>query len=147
MAVKTTVYAVLMKPNGDLLKRESDMNGCEAMFKSVLPVVAVFTKKYDDADPAYGPFWDEYSGNSMYSVEEGDTEVVIKAHDINPAKTRKKGLDKATSDPTMWTEVDSKLADAVMGGGANWTVVDDGQGTLYEGKLQDARVLVGYPGA
>jgi len=147
MAVKTDVMVVLMRPNGDLVVREGDLIGCENRCKSVNKVVAIFTKKYDDADPSYGPFWDEYSGNSMYCLEEGDTEVVIKAHDINPAKTRKKGLDKATSAPTAWEEVDSKLADAVMGGGANWTVLDDGQGSLYEAKLQDAKVLVGYPGA
>jgi hypothetical protein len=143
--IQTTIYAVLMKPNGELLKRESNLAGSEHLFKSVHPVVAVFTKKWDDADPAYGPFWDEYSGNSMYSVVEGDDEVVISAHDVNPAKTRKKGIGKADSAQTQWEQVDSKLADAVMGGGASWPVVDDGQGSFYEEKLQDARVLVGYP--
>lgn len=140
-----TIYAVLMLPNGDLLKRESSLTGCESLFKSVHPVVAVFTKKTMGDPPQ--DFWDEYSGNSMFSVEEGDDEVVIKAHDINPAKTRKRGISKADDALTPWGEVDSKLADAVMGGGASWPVMDDGQGTLYEAKLQDAKVLVGYPGA
>lgn len=147
MAIQTDVMVVLMKPDGTLFVRQGSLAGVENRSKSVNKVVAVFTKRFDDVDPGYGPFWDEYSGNSMYGIEEGDDEVVIKAHDINPTKTRKKGLDKATSTPTAWEEVDSKLADAVMGGGANWTVLDDGQGSLYEAKLQDARVLVGFPGA
>ena len=140
-----TIYAVLVLPNGDLLKKESPLEGCEHLFKSVHPVVGVFMKRTEGDPPQ--DFWDEFSGNSMFSVVEGDDEVVISAHDVNPAKTRKKGVAKATEQQTQWTEVDSKLADAVMGGGASWPVMDDGQGSLYEAKLQDARVLVWDPGA
>jgi hypothetical protein len=139
--MSTEIYAVLHLPNGNLQVKQSPPSGAEPALKSHNQVVAVYVKRTIGDPPQ--DFWDEFSGNSMYKVQEETDGLAISAHDINPAKTRIKGFENGNQGP--WREIDPKLANATMGGNASWDTLDDGQGTYYEQKLAEARVLVGYP--
>lgn len=150
MANKNRVHVVLIDGAMNLVHQLKDWGDSEGGSTSIesktasgLQVVGVWIEK-DAGGEAGGPFWDEYSGNSMYALQETFEGVTVAMHDINPANTRVRetlndGAQRATR------VIDPKLADATMGKGANWDVFEDGQGTLYEQKLAEARALVGIP--
>jgi hypothetical protein len=47
--------------------------------------------------------------------------------------------------PGSNTPVANAFEESAIGAGANWPVLDDGQGSNYEAKLAEARTLVGIP--
>ena len=47
--------------------------------------------------------------------------------------------------PGSNTSVANAFEESTIGQGANWPVLDDGQGSNYEAKLAEARTLVGFP--
>jgi hypothetical protein len=117
-----------------------DGSDIETACQSGCQAVAVYLIR----DVPGGPFMTEFSGNSMYSVINDQGGVSIAAHDIQPTLTRQKDYDAAGGEGP-WRIIDPKLADAYMGQGACWDVFEDGQGSVYEAALAQARVLVGYP--
>ena len=152
MAVESCIHVVLINPAGNLVHRTKAWGdnvggsaGVEAASKSGLQVVAIFVEK-DVNGEIGGPFWDEYSGNSMYALEETFEGIVIALHDTNPVSTRlRETLNDSALRPIR--QVDNKLAGATMGKGSNWDTYEDGQGSLYDAKIAEARTLVGFPGA
>ena len=73
MAADNCIHVVLVNPAGNLIQRTVAFNpgngsgAVEQAVKSALEVVAVFVERDVEGD-AGGPFWDEYSGNSQYSI-------------------------------------------------------------------------------
>jgi hypothetical protein len=150
MAIRNRIFVVLIDGATNLVLRQKDWGESEGGSSSVetetasgQQVVAVFVEKDADGE-AGGPFWDEYSGNSMYSVQETPEGISMGLHDITPTKTR---IRETLNDGSLRAIrlVDPKLAEATMGKGSNWDVFEDGQGSLYEQKLAEARTLVGVP--
>jgi hypothetical protein len=146
------LHVVLINNGGNLIHRQMPWGdavggaaGIENAMKSGLQVVAVFVQKDADGE-ASGPFWDEYSTNSMYAVQETWEGLAIAQHDIAPASTR---IRETLNDGQLRAvrQIDPKLSGPTMGKGANWDVYEDGSGSLYTAKLAEARTLVGYPGA
>ena len=152
MAADNEIHVVLINPAGSLVHRKKKFNptegssGVEHDIKGNLNVVAIYIVRDLDGD-AGGPFWDEYSGNSQYRVGESFDGVDVSKRDFTPPHATTKSYYENASSPTPAANIDSKLTDSVMGSGANWPVLDDGQGSYYEQKLIEARTLVGFPGA
>jgi len=154
MAADNKVHVVLINPAGNLVHRQANYNptngsvGLENMVKSALEVVAVWVVRDLNGD-AGGPFWDEFSGNSQYKVVEAFDGIQVGKRDLTGQTlgAKIKSYFSDSSSPGSFVSVDSKLEDSVMGGGANWAVLDDGQGSLYTEKLAAAKTLVGVPGA
>ena len=157
MAADSQVYVVLINPAGNLIQRDVSFNptngsaNVEMATKSALEVVAVFVKRDLNGDQG-GPFWDEYSGNNQYCVAEAYDGVQMKVRDIAGGggggnSVRVKSYFSDLTNPTAFSTIASSYHESVMGSGSNWIVFDDGQGSLYEQKLAEARTLVGYPGA
>lgn len=152
MAADNCVHVVLINPGGQLIERLSNYNptqgsqGVENACKSALEVVAVFVERDLEGD-AGGPFWDEYSGNSQYAVLEAYDGVTVVKRDLTGATKGciKKSYYNAAGSPGPNTSVASAFEETTIGAGANWPVLDDGQGSYYEQKLAEARVLVGLP--
>jgi hypothetical protein len=150
MANKNRVHVVLIDGSTNLIHQMKDWGdseggstGIEAVVSSGLQVVGIWVEK-DVNGEAGGPFFDEYSGNSMYALQETFEGISIALHDITPASTRiRETLNDKTLRPIR--HIDPKLADATMGKGSNWDVFENGQGSLYEEKLAAAQVLVGVP--
>jgi hypothetical protein len=137
------IKVVLRDNEGTLHVQESnygDGSDAEAACQSGCQVVAVFLVR----DIPGGPFWTEFSGNSMYSVINDQGGLSVAQHDLSPTRTRQRTYD-AVGGETTPREIDNQLSDAYMGQGACWDVFDDGQGTAYEAALAEARILVGAP--
>jgi hypothetical protein len=152
MAKDSTVHVVLINPGGSLIQRSVNFNegngssGVENACKSALEVVAVYVVRDIEGD-AGGPFWDEYSGNSQYGVVESYDGITVVKRDLTGATkgcTKKSYYNNAAS-PGPNTPVASAFEETTIGAGANWPVLDDGQGSNYEAKLAEARTLVGLP--
>jgi hypothetical protein len=143
MAADNCIHVVLINPAGNLIQRTVNFNpaqgsaGVEHGTKSALEIVALFVERDVQGD-AGGPFWDEYSGNSQYSVTEAYDGVTVTKRDLTSY------FDSAGS-PGSNTPVANAFEESAIGAGANWPVLDDGQGTNYEAKLDEARTLVGIP--
>lgn len=156
MAADSCVHVVLINPAGNLIERTANFNpvtgsnNVENLVKSALQIVAVFVERDVGGDQG-GPFWDEYSGNNQYNVEESYDGVQIKVRDVpgggSPASVRVKSYFSDLANPTSLNSVDNVYHESVMGAGSNWIVMDDGQGSLYDQKLAEARTLVGFPTA
>lgn len=157
MAAENCTHAVLINPGGNLIHRRANFNpvsgsaGIEHSTKSALQVVAVFVERDCNGDQG-GPFWDEYSGNNQYCLEEAYDGVQVKIRDVpggggGQATVRVKSYFNELVSPTSFTSIASAYHSSVMGAGSNWIVMDDGQGSLYEQKLAEARTLVGFPTA
>jgi hypothetical protein len=157
MAADSQVHVVLINPAGNLIQRAVSFNpvngssNVEMQSRSALQVVAVFVQRDLDGDQG-GPFWDEYSGNNQYCVAESYDGVQMKVRDVpggggGQASVRVKSYYNDLANPTAFSAIDSKYHESVMGSGSNWIVFDDGEGSLYEQKLAEARTLVGYPTA
>jgi hypothetical protein len=137
MAADNCIHVVLINPAGNLIQRTVNFNpaqgsaGVEHGTKSALEIVALFVERDVQGD-AGGPFWDEYSGNSQYSVTEAYDGVTVSYFD-------------SAGSPGSNTPVANAFEESAIGAGANWPVLDDGQGTNYEAKLDEARTLVGIP--
>jgi hypothetical protein len=152
MAQDNCVHAVLINPAGNLIQRTVSFNpgngssAVEQAVKSALEVVAVFVERDVEGD-AGGPFWDEYSGNSQYGVIAAyDGITVVKRDLTGPTKgTIKKSYYDDAGSPGANTQVGTSFEETTIGAGANWPVLDDGQGSNYEAKLAEARTLVGIP--
>jgi len=150
MAADNKVHVVLINPAGQLVHRQRNFNpevgsiDLENAIKGNMIVVAVYLVRDLNGD-AGGPFWDEYSGNSQYRVAESYDGVVVSKRDFTPPHASTKGYYSDASSSLPATNIDAKLIDSTMGSGANWPVLDDGQGSYYEQKLAEARALVGYP--
>jgi hypothetical protein len=155
MAADSCVHVVLINPAGNLIERTAQFNpvtgnsNVENAVKSALQVVAVFVERDVNGD-AGGPFWDEYSGNNQYKVEESYDGIQMGVRDIagggSSASVRVKSYFSDLANPTAFSNIANDFYESVMGGGASWIVFDDGQGSLYEQKVAEARTLVGYPG-
>lgn len=156
MAADSQVHVVLINPAGNLIQRSVSFNptngsaNVEMLTRSALEVVAVFVQRDLDGDQG-GPFWDEYSGNNQYCVAEAYDGVQMKIRDIAGGgggnSVRVKSYFNDLTNPTAFTTIGNAYHESVMGSGSNWIVFDDGQGSLYEQKLAEARTLVGYPTA
>jgi len=156
MAADSQVYVVLINPAGNLIQRSVSFNptngsaNVEVGTKSALEVVAVFVKRDLNGDQG-GPFWDEYSGNNQYCLAESYDGVQVKVRDVpgggTLASVRVKSYYSDLTNPTPFSSVGAVYHESVMGAGSNWIVFDEGEGSLYEQKLAEARTLVGYPGA
>ena len=156
MAADSQTYVVLINPAGTLIQRSVSFNptngsaNVEASTKSALEVVAVFVKRDLNGDQG-GPFWDEYSGNNQYKVEEAYNGVQVKVRDIpgggSQASVRVKSYFSDLTNPTPFGTIGNAYHESTMGAGSNWVVFDDGQGSLYDQKLAEARTLVGFPTA
>jgi hypothetical protein len=150
MAADNKVHVVLINPAGQLVHRQKNFNpeagsiDLENAVKGNLSVVAVFLVRDLNGDQG-GPWWDEYSGNSQLRVAETFEGIAVSKRDFTPPHASTKAYTSDANPPLPATNIDSKLIDSTMGSGANWPVLDDGQGTYYAQKLAEARVLVGYP--
>jgi len=152
MAADNCVHAVLINPAGNLIDRTVNFNptngssAVENAVKSALEVVAIFVERDINGD-AGGPFWDEYSGNSQYSVAAAYDGITVTKRDLTGA-TRgaiKKSYFDDSASPGPNTSVATAFEETTVAQGANWPVLDDGQGSNYETKLAEARILVGLP--
>ncbi len=152
MAADSTVHVVLITPAGVLIQRSVNFNvgqgsaGVEHAVKSGFEVVSMYVVRDTEGD-AGGPFWDEYSGNSQYSCAEAFNGVQIVKRDLTGATkgaVKKVYYDDAGS-PGPNTPVANAFEESAVAQGANWPVLDDGQGSNYEAKLAEARILVGLP--
>lgn len=137
-----TVYVVLYKQNGDLEYKTADfadgLNGQENSLKSHRQVVGIFVKRIVSTQE----FWDEFSGNSCYSLTESDEGIDVYPHDAGgQGITRVKHFanDGATA---AIRQMDNKVASTVMGGGATWDTLEDGDGSLYNQKLVEAKAYL-----
>lgn len=147
-----TIYVALLRPDGGsgtLVYKTADFDGVltgqEKALTSNFQAIAVFVKREQGANT----FWDYYSGNSLYTLRESATGIDIYAHDSGgQGSTRLRHFANDGSAAGLRT-VDNKIAAAVVGGGATWDVYEDGQGSLYEQKLQDVFSYMisnhGYP--
>jgi hypothetical protein len=136
----TTVHVVLHKPNGDLLHR----TGIHAACRSACQLVAVFVERSEDKNGAPGPWWDEYSGRAMFAAVENPDGCAIWSHDTTPTSSTVRQFNNDHSvEPGR--SVQNNLADAIMGQGACWDVLNDGDSSYYDQKLAEARTLVGAP--
>lgn len=151
MAADNCVHVVLINAGGNLIDRTVNFNpgngsgAVEQAIKSALECVAVYIERDINGD-AGGPFWDEYSGNSQYSVGAAyDGVTVVKRDLIGPTKgaIKKSYYDDAVS-PGPNTPIAAAFEETSIGA-ANWPVLDDGQGSNYEAKLAEARILIGLP--
>jgi hypothetical protein len=146
MAADNCIHVVLINPAGTLIQRTVNFNpaqgsaGVEHGTKSALEVVALFVERDVQGD-AGGPFWDEYSGNSQYSVAEAYDGVTVTKRDLTGATkgTTKKSYFDSAGSPGSNTPVANAFEESAIGAGANWPVLDD------EAKLAEARTLVGIP--
>lgn len=152
MAADSCVHVVLVNPAGNLIDRKVNFNpgngsgAVENAVKSALEVVAVFIERDIEGD-AGGPFWDEYSGNSQYSVSEAYDGITVVKRDLTgqtKGAIKKQYFNEAGS-PGPNVPVGSAFEETTVAQGANWPVLDDGQGSNYEQKLAAARTLVGLP--
>lgn len=154
MSADSKVHVVLINPSGNLICRTVNFNpvsgsaGVESGVKSALKTIAVFVERDINGDQG-GPFWDEYSGNNQYCVEESFDGVQVKVRNVpgggTLASVRVKSYFNDLSSPSGFGSIDSVYHESVMGAGSNWIVLDGGEGSLYEEKLAEARILVGYP--
>lgn len=152
MAADNCVHVVLINPAGNLIDRTVNFNpgngsgAVEQAVKSALEVVAVFVERDVEGD-AGGPFWDEYSGNSQYGVVAAYDGVTVVKRDLTGSTkgTVKKSYFNDAASPGPNVQVASAFQETTIGAGANWPVLDDGQGSNYEAKLAEARTLVGVP--
>jgi hypothetical protein len=153
MAADSKVHVVLINPAGTLIHRQVNFNpaagsaGVENMVKSALKVVAVFVQRDLNGDTG-GPWWDEYSTNNQYAIMETYDGVEVKIRDITGPSSgvRTKSYFNDLTNPTAIAAVAKALEESTMGSGANWAVLDDGAGSYYEQKLNEAKNLVGLPG-
>lgn len=149
MAQNNAVHVVLINPGGNLVQRTMQFNpvggsaGIENAVKSALEVVAIFVQRDIEGD-AGGPFTDEYSGNSQYSVAEAYDGITLTKRDLTGATKGaiKKSYYNDASSPGPNTPVANAFEESAIAQGANWPVLDDGQGSNYEAKLAEARTLV-----
>lgn len=152
MSADSKVHVVLINAGGNLIHRQVNFNpsvgstGVENMVKSGLKVVAVFIQRDLNGDQG-GPFWDEYSTNNQYTLSETYDGVEVKIRDITGSNkgVRRKSYFNDLTNPTAIEQVSSALEDSVMGSGATWPVLDDGDGSFYDQKLAEAKTLVGFP--
>ena len=151
MAADNCIHVVLVNPAGNLIQRTVAFNpgngsgAVEQAVKSALEVVAVFVERDVEGD-AGGPFWDEYSGNSQYSIVAAYDGVTVVKRDLTGATkgaVKKSYYDDAGS-PGPNVSIANAFEETSIGA-ANWPVLDDGQGSNYEAKLAEARTLVGLP--
>jgi len=131
------VHVVLINPAGNLLHMQSSFAGSQVASASALQVVAVFFRRDNTSGP--GSFWDEFSGNDAYCLEENASGVGIKVRDVTPSSLRIKQFN-AVGNPDPIRAIGNQLADAVMSG-ACWDTYDGGD---YADKLTAARTLVGF---
>lgn len=150
MANNACLHVVLINAGGQLIHRQKSWGdqhggsaGIESSTKSGLQVVGMWDEQDINGERG-GPFWTEYSGRSMLAVEETFEGIAIAQRDTQPSKS---DITEVLNDGTARAkrDVDSKLAESVMGKGANWDVYQDGQGGQYNTKLSEARTLVGVP--
>lgn len=137
------VKVVLRDMAGVLHVQESnygDGSNVESACQSGCQAVALYIVR----DVPGGPFWTEFSGNSMYSLINDQGGCSVNQHDINPQQTRQRTYDAAGGEGPSRL-IDPKLSDAYMGQGACWDLFEDGQGSVYETALAEARILVGFP--
>jgi len=137
------VKVVLRDNAGVLMVQESnygDGSNVEEACQSGCQAVAMYFVR----DVPGGPFWTEFSGNSMYSLINDQGGCSVNQHDVTPTTTRQRTYEAAGGESASRT-IDPKLSDAYMGQGACWDVFEDGQGNVYEAALAEARILVGYP--
>ena len=156
MAADSQTHVVLINPAGNLIERTANFNpvsgssNIENSVKSALEVVAVFVQRDLNGDQG-GPFWDEYSGNNQYKVEEAYDGIQIGVRDVpgggSQASVRVKSYFDDLASPTPFSTIGNAYHESVMGGGAGWIVFDNGEGSLYDQKLAEARTLVGFPTA
>lgn len=140
----TSIIAVLINPAGTLVQRNVTMGpGSEALLKSSLQIVGLFIKRDQDESGNPGPWWDEFSGNSAYACQENSDGTGILSHNTPPGTT---WIWQWNINHTRGArrQVSNNLAEALMGQGACWDVLDDGSGSYYEQKLAEAKTLVGY---
>lgn len=151
MAMDSCVHVVLYNPGGNQITRTANFNpingslNVEGQIKNArLQVIGVWIVRDQNGD-AGGPFWDEYSGNSAYSVIQAyDGISMVKRDTTGAAKGAAiKSYFNDGSNPTGFQTVASPQEDIVMAQGAQWTVLDDGQGSLYQTELETARVSLG----
>jgi hypothetical protein len=152
MSQDNCVHVVLINPAGVLIDRTVNFNpaqgsaGVEHGVKSGLQIVALYVERDVQGD-AGGPFWDEYSGNSQYSCAESYDGVLIVKRDLTGATKgaiKKSYFDNADS-PGPNTPIANAFEESAVAQGANWPVLDGGEGSSYEQKLAEARILVGFP--
>ena len=129
-------------PSGDLFQVGADIVGSREFTLKFhgLQVIACFTQRPNGQG---GFFTDEYSGNSAYAFVESPDGVTIMPHDSGQGgTTRTKAYDDANDSSSPIRAVATKLAGAMMGQGACWDTLDDGNSTFYDTKLAEARDLV-----
>ncbi len=118
--------------------------GIVSAMTSALEVVAVFNQKDVNGNgETTGPFWDEYSGRSAISVQETSEGINIAQYDIFPETG---DTQEALNDGSIRSKLNgAAAAKTATGKGSHWNVFEDGQGSLYIAKVEEARTLVGWP--
>lgn len=147
MSVK--VHVILINPSGTLVAKTQILGALaagalEIGLKSALQVVGVWVERSEDENGNPGPWWDEYTGNSAYAVQENSEGVGIFRHDTTPTATKTRQFNNDHSMAAQ-RQIDNSLAQSVMGQGACWDVLDDGSGSYYTQKVGEAKALIGAP--
>ena len=112
------------------------LTGYESNLMSPKPIVGLWVQR----ELGGNDFWDEWTGNSAYSLVEGPDDFVVKSFDDGgQGTTRVKEYFKDGNAGTIRT---AEGGAALLGGGATWDVLDNGSGNSYDGLVEDAKAHI-----
>ena len=140
----TVIIAVINPQTEALIYKEAQFGldgnnvpipAVEAKLKSNLPLIAIFDGRIQGSDD----FWVVTEGNNLASITaDADGNVDIKSHDASgQGSTRVRRLN-ANGTAEAPRSLSSKVSQAAMGGGATMDFWNDGTGTDYKNKVNEA---------
>jgi hypothetical protein len=132
------IYAYVDE-NDNNVYREGDFgagfSGAENALKSHLQCLAVFVGRLQGAQD----FWDAFTGSSCYTVtEDADGGLDVYAHDSSGQGLTRVRHYNPDGTAVPFRAVDSKVSQAVMGGGATADTFGNGTGNTYVSKTNAA---------
>jgi len=148
VATDNKIYVYLLTPGNQLVRREMNHSpvantaGLEHMFKAGAAFKAVVVYHVRDLEgDAGGPFLDNFDVIEQLKVGGTADGLTIARRDFTgPNKgTTERTYFSNGSPPLQATGIEAAFEDGVMAGGANWRVLDDGSGSVYDQRLVEAR--------
>lgn len=133
------VIMAFVDPQGNNVYREGDFgsgfSGAEGLLRSHIHCLGVFVGRLQGAQD----FWDAYTGASCYTVispPDGSLDVYV--HDSSGQGSTRVRHYNPDGTAVQFRDIETKVSQAVMGGGATSDVFDDGSGNDYVSKTNEA---------
>lgn len=140
--MSSKIHVALMPPSGNVLYKSADygsgLSGQVRALSSHHPIVGIWICR----DAPGGPFWDQFTENSCYTLKESEEGLTIMPHDTaGQGTTRSKHFLNDGGSESIRT-LATKLANAVIGGEGTWDTLDDGTGNDYDDAVIEVRAYL-----